>query len=176
MQLLVKMKKLINYIPTGLFSVLATVLVAYILLSPPSAVSTRWFHLFDFKYGDKVEHMLLFMFLCFAYLYDYTKFRNPHHTHINKELAFTVLASAIGLLTETGQLAMGLGRTFEVTDIVADVVGAFITFVFMHFSGSHLLRKYLFSVRRRYGRKKGKNHRHQSKAHYHRHHHVTEAS
>ena len=124
------MKKLINYIPTGLFSVLATLLVAYILLSP----------------------------------------------HINKELAFTVLASAIGLLTETGQLAMGLGRTFEVTDIVADVVGAFITFVFMHFSGSHLLRKYLFSVRRRYGRKKGKKHRHQSKAHYHRHHHVTEAS
>lgn len=162
------MKKIINLIPVGLFSALATLLVAYVLLSPPSSVSFSWFHLFDFKYGDKVKHIILFAFLAFAYLYDYTKYRNPHHTRINKELALTVLAGAVGLLTETGQLAMALGRTFEVADIVADVIGAFIAFLYMHFFGAHLLRKNLFSVKRRHGRKKGRHHH--STAHYHRRH------
>lgn len=156
------MKKLINYIPSGVFSLLATAFVLYVLLSPDSAIPNSWLGLFNFKNGDKVMHVLLFMFLAFAYLYDYTKFKYPHHNKVDKELAFTVLAASLGLLTEAGQLAMGLGREFDQFDIVADVVGAFLAFAFVHWWGAHILRKYVFDVKRRHRRKK-----HHSSHHHH---------
>jgi glycopeptide antibiotics resistance protein len=161
------MKKIINYIPSGFFSVIATAFVVYVLLVPSSSLPQSWLGLFSFKYGDKVLHLLLFFFLCLAYLYDYTKART-HHTKLNKELAFTTLAGSIGLLTEAGQLALGIGRDFDVTDIVFDVVGAFLAFALMHWGGSHVLRKYVFDVHRKRGRKK--HHRH----HHHHHHHDDE--
>lgn len=151
------MQKIFRYIPVGMFSVLATVLVVYLLLSPPSQLSMGWLSWLHFKNSDKVTHFLLFLFLGFAYLFDYTKFKSPRHTTVNKELAFTSFAAMVGLLTEVAQLVMGLGRNFDVYDIVADVVGAFAAFAFMHWKGAHLLRKYVF-----YGRK----HRHRSKHHH----------
>ena len=158
------MKRLINLLPSGFFSVIATVLVVYCLLAPSSSISGGLLGLFSFKYGDKVVHLILFFFLNAAYLYDYTKLKNPHHTRLNKELAITTLASSIGLLTEAGQLAMGLGRNFDVLDIVADVVGALLAFAVMHWGGGHVLRKYLFNVRRR--SRSGRKHHH----HHHHHH------
>lgn len=156
------MKKLINFIPVGVLSIIATVLVVYLLLSPESSLPSSWLSLFKFKHADKVIHLLLFFLLNAVYLYDYTKLKNPHHTKINKELAITTLAASIGLLTEVGQLAMGLGRAFDVDDIVADVLGAFLAFALMHWWGSHVLRKYLFNTRRSH-----RKHRH----HHHHHHH-----
>ncbi len=165
------MKKLINYIPSGLFSIIATAIVFYLLLSPPSDIPSEWFGLFNFKYGDKVAHVLLFFILNLAYLYDYTKLMNPQHTKVNKELALTALASSIGLISECCQLAMGNGREFDVLDIAADVVGAFIAFVVMHWFGAHLLRKYLFNVRRHRRRHHSKKHSSSSHSHHHHHHH-----
>ena len=138
------MKKLINYIPSGVFSLLATAFVLYVLLSPDSAIPNSWLGLFNFKNGDKVMHVLLFMFLAFAYLYDYTKFKYPHHNKVDKELAFTVLAASLGLLTEAGQLAMGLGREFDQLDIVADVVGAFLAFALERIAYSYVKSKAIF--------------------------------
>lgn len=154
------MRKIINYIPVGVFSIVATAFVAYVLLSPPSGFSQgllRWFH---FKNSDKVIHFLLFFFLNFAYLYDYTKLRNPHHTRINKELALTALAAALGLLSESAQLAMGLGRTFDNYDIIADALGAVAAFGVMRWFGSHLLRKHVF-----YSSHYRRHHRHRHSSH-----------
>lgn len=142
------MKKFINYIPTGILSVIATAIVALVLLLPESELSTSWLWWLHFKHSDKLEHVLLFFFLTCCYLYDHTKFKNPHHTKIDKDLAFTVLACAMGLLSETAQLAMALGRTFDKVDIFADVVGAFLGFLFMRLWGEHLLRKYVFNYSR----------------------------
>jgi len=139
------MKKLVNKIPVGLISVIVTAIVIYLLLSPPSGFSTGWFTWLKFENSDKFVHAILFFFMALSYLFDYTKLRSPHHTNVNKELALTVLAASIGLLTETAQLAMGLGRTFEVYDIYADVIGAFVAFLYMHFRGGHILRKFVFS-------------------------------
>lgn len=146
------MKKIIYNIPIGVLSVIATVIVACILLLPQSDIEDSWFAWLHFKHSDKVEHIILFFFLNSCYLCDYTKYMNPHHTRIDKDLAFTVLAGAIGLLTETGQLVMGLGRTFDKLDIYADVVGALLGLLFMRLWGGHLLRKYVFNKRhhRRY--------------------------
>ena len=127
-----------------MFSAIATVLVVYMLLSPPSQFSSGWLSFLHFKNSDKVVHFLMFFFLGFAYLFDYTKYKSPRHTKLNKELAFTAVAAMVGLLTESAQLVMGLGRSFEVTDIVFDVIGALAAFAFMRWKGGHLLRKYAF--------------------------------
>ncbi|MBR6432687.1 MAG: VanZ family protein [Muribaculaceae bacterium] len=97
-----------------------------------------------FKNSDKVVHFLMFFFLGFAYLFDYTKYKSPRHTKLNKELAFTAVAAMVGLLTESAQLVMGLGRSFEVADIIFDMIGALAAFAFMRWKGGHLLRKYAF--------------------------------
>ena len=153
------MKKLINFIPAGVFSVIATAIVAYFLLTPKLGFSEGFFSFLKFEGKDKVAHAILFCFLNFAYLFDYTKFKSPHHTNINKELAYTMLAMAIGLLTETGQLAMAMGRTFEVNDIIADAVGAIIAFLYMHWRGAHMLRKHIFS-KSQSRKKRGRRHHH----------------
>lgn len=139
------MKKIINKIPVGVFSVIATVIVVYLLLVPSDRVGGGWF-----KNHDKIAHFCMFFFLNCVYLYDYTKKKNPRHTKINKELVFTSLAAMLGLLTESAQLAMGLGRNFDVLDILADVAGAFAALGVMKWFGSHLLRKYLFNSKSRH--------------------------
>lgn len=149
------MKKIINIIPTGVFSVLATLVVCYMLLAPISEVGgSWWFSWLKFKHSDKLVHFLMFFFLNFAYLYDYTKHKNPRHTSLNAELALTVFASMIGLITESCQLAMGLGRTFDHIDIVADVMGAFAALGVMRWFGGHVLRKYVFHHRSRHHRRR----------------------
>lgn len=148
------MKKLINYIPVGLFSIIATAVVMLVLLSPKSSMPSGWLGLFNFTNGDKVVHLLLFFFLNLAYLYDYTKFRSPHHTRLPKELALTMVACTIGLITEMAQLAMNLGRSFDNYDVIADAAGAFLAFAIMHWRGGHVLRKYVFNVHRRHRHKR----------------------
>ncbi|MBR5087171.1 MAG: VanZ family protein [Muribaculaceae bacterium] len=138
------MRKFFKYLPTGMFSAIATVLVVYMLLSPPSQFSSGWLSFLHFKNSDKVVHFLMFFFLGFAYLFDYTKYKSPRHTKLNKELAFTAVAAMVGLLTESAQLVMGLGRSFEVADIIFDMIGALAAFAFMRWKGGHLLRKYAF--------------------------------
>ncbi|MBR5638621.1 MAG: VanZ family protein [Muribaculaceae bacterium] len=153
------MKKIINIIPAGVFSVIATGIVVYLLLVPASEMERSLFSWLQFKHSDKLIHFLLFFFLNLVYLYDYTKYKAPRHTRINIELAFTAFASMIGLLTESCQLAMGLGRVFDYWDIVADVAGAFAALGLMRWFGGHVLRKYLFY----------RSHRHR----HHRHHHYS---
>lgn len=155
------MKKLINFIPVGVFSLIATVFVAYVLLSPPSAEMDFWLSWLHFKYSDKVAHVVLFFILNMAYLYDYTKYRFPHHTKINKDLMITVVASSLGLLSETAQLVMALGREFDKADIIADVIGTFLALLIMRLKGGHLLRKYVFAKKKRH--------------HHHHHHHSSNA-
>lgn len=153
-----KMKKVLNKIPVGVFSVIATVIVVYLLLAPASDVESSWFAWLKFKHADKLVHFLMFFFLNLAYLYDYTKYKNPHHTKINPELAFTTAASMIGLLTEACQLAMNTGRDYDNFDILADVLGAFAAFGLMRWFGGHVLRKHVFKRRRKH-----RHHHHHSK-------------
>ena len=158
------MKKILNRIPVGVFSVIATAIVVYLLLAPASDVESSWFAWLNFKHSDKLVHFLLFLFLNLAYLYDYTKYKYPHHTKINPELAFTAVAAMLGLVTESCQLAMNTGREFDNFDIVADVLGAFAALGLMRWFGGHVLRKYVF--------KRNKKRRH----HHHHHHHHDHSS
>lgn len=160
------MKKILNKIPVGVFSAIATIIVVALLLAPAEQIDNSWLSWFHFKHSDKVFHVILFFLLNCVYLYDYTKLNNPHHTNLNKELAITTFAAMIGLITEALQLTMGWGRNFDQLDFAADIIGAFIAFGFMKWMGSHLLRKYVFNVKRRHHRHHhNKNHEHQEHSH-----------
>lgn len=154
------MKKILNYIPAGVLSIIATIIVLYLLLIPSQQIESSWISWFHFKHSDKVAHVLLFMFLNLVYLYEYTKYRNPHHTKIDKELALTTTAAMIGLIAEALQLSLGWGRTYDQFDIIADIVGALIAFGLMRWFGAHLLRKYVFNNKRKHHRR---HHRHHKK-------------
>lgn len=144
-------------IPIGAISVIATLIVCYLLLAPMGDLGdSLWLSWLKFKHSDKLVHFLMFFFLNLAYLYDYTKYKNPRHTRINIELALTVWASLVGLLTESFQLVMGLGRNFDRSDIIADVLGSFAALGVMRWFGGHVLRKYVF---------------HRSSRRHHHHHH-----
>jgi ABC-type tungstate transport system substrate-binding protein len=148
------MRRLLKSIPIGVLSVVATAVVVFLLLSPSSNLSTGWFSWLHFKNHDKLIHFILFFVLCFTYLYDYTKYRSPRHNKLDKDLALTSFAALIGLLTETGQLILVNDRSFEVADIIADVLGAFIAFAFMRWRGEHWLRKFSYVGMRKYRQSK----------------------
>ena len=139
------MRKILQAIPAGVASIAATLLCLYLLLAK-NPLGEEQLPLFDG--ADKVAHFLIFMGVACAYIYDYIKFRLPHHTRVNKELALMTAAIALGGLTETCQLLMQNGRTFEVYDWVADAVGAIAGFLFMRFVFVHPYRNFMLKYRR----------------------------
>lgn len=133
-----------SYIPKGLCSVIITAVVIYLSLSsnPLDINSFRLFPGFD-----KVAHFLMYFATVVVYLYDYTKFKLPHHTSLNLELVFTACAALMGLMLEIGQLVLTDCREFEILDCLVNAVGALSGFLVMRFWGIHLLRKYFLRVK-----------------------------
>ena len=139
------MRKLINAIPVGVLSAIATVLCLYLLLdNDPFGAQ----HVHLFPGSDKVAHVLMFMCVACAYIYDYVKYRLPHHTSTNKELAFSAAAFTVGVLAEVAQLVMQNGRSFEWADLLADAVGAVLGFLLMKFFFTKRFRNYMLKFKR----------------------------
>lgn len=138
-------RKLINAIPTGVLSAIATALCLYLLLdNDPFGAQ----HVHLFPGSDKVAHILMFMGVACAYIYDYAKYRLPHHTNTNKELAFATAAFTVGILAEVAQLVMQNGRSFEWADLLADAMGAILGFLFMKFYFIKRFRNYVLKFKR----------------------------
>ena len=124
------MRKFLKTIPTGMPSLLALVLLAYLSLAP-NPFDVNEVHLF--AGADKLVHVLMYGGTTLAFLFDYAKHRLPHHTKINIELALTATAMVIGIVMEILQLVMRLGRSFDFNDMVANCVGAALAMVAAHF-------------------------------------------
>ncbi|MGM9869295.1 MAG: VanZ family protein [Sodaliphilus sp.] len=131
-----------SYIPKGLCSVIITAVVIYLTLSS-NPLDINSFQLFSGF--DKLAHFLMYFTVAVVYLYDYTKFKLPHHTTLNLELLLTAFAAVMGLLLEIGQLVLTDCREFEIYDCIANAVGALCGFFVMRFWGIHLLRKYFLT-------------------------------
>lgn len=128
-----------------------------------------------FKGIDKVVHFLMYFALAGAYLFDYTKYRSPHHNHTSPELGYATLAAVLGFLFEIVQLFAVPGRSFENGDIVADVLGAAAAFLVVHFWARDYLRHQIFDRRRHrhkhYHKKRDGKHNPKTNHHHHHHHH-----
>ena len=114
-------RKLLGKIPSGLLSVLVVAVILWLTLAPHPTGSLR---IQLFPGADKVVHALMFGFLSVIVLLDIMK-KKGWKTVSLPTIAIVAFGCALfGIGIELVQRAMGLGRTFEALDILADSFGA----------------------------------------------------
>ncbi len=146
------LEKSVLSIPKGLMSLVVTAIIVYLSLDS-NPFNLHRVHLFPGS--DKVAHVLMYFVCAAVYILDFAKFRFPHKTRFNQELAVASCAIILGGAMEVAQLLMDNGRGYDPLDWVADVVGALAGFVVLRIWFMHKLRDYYY------------NHK------YHRHHHYS---
>lgn len=150
------MKTFLRNIPVGTLSVIAIAIIAYLSLArDPLGAS----HVSLFKHSDKVAHFLMYFMATYAFTIDYAKFKLPHHTKLNHELALMASAMLLGLIMEVLQLTMKIGRGYDIIDILFNCLGAFAGFLHLKWRGLKNFRHIML-------------HSH-SHHHHHHHHHST---
>ena len=113
-----------RFIPAILWTI-----ISYILLTlPGSDIPSSDF--FDLIHFDKWVHIFMFGLLSFLWCYPFTqkKYSKPW-------IFITILASVIlyGILMEFVQKYFTRDRSFDITDIIADISGAFLGFFILRF-------------------------------------------
>lgn len=79
-----------------------------------------------FPGADKIAHGLMFGGLVAVMLIDWQRKHGWHKVWWQRALAYAFISASFGIIIEIAQGAMGLGRSFEYSDILADTAGAFI--------------------------------------------------
>lgn len=138
-----KANRIIRRIPTGLCSVLMTLVVAYLSLT---SNTLSFGSLFNFEGADKVVHFFMYLALTIIYILDYAKARMPHHAKLDVEIVLTILAISIGVIMELLQEFLGTGRSFELLDAVADAIGAIVALLLIEFYLMHAWRKWMMGA------------------------------
>ncbi|RQP13836.1 MAG: VanZ family protein [Chryseobacterium sp.] len=102
--------------------------LTYMLLRPGVENKEYWFM---FPHIDKLMHFSIFGFLAVCVLFAFPRLRF---------LMFVQLMLAYGILTEILQDIMGYGRSLELLDIVADILGALVGYGIYRIAKSYLER------------------------------------
>ena len=144
------MKRFFRFVPTGVTSLIVVLVIAYLSLSSDPLGAS---HVHLFPGSDKVAHFLMYAVASMAFIIDYAKFRLPHHTRLNVEMAVTACAMLLGLLMEVSQLALSQSRHYDNYDILFNCLGALAGFLFMRFGGGmHRFRRMMLSHRHHHHR------------------------
>lgn len=132
------MRKFLKKVPSGLVSVIVTIVILYFSLSPHpvGAEELMWF-----EGADKLWHFIMYFVVASVYFLDYAKYKFPHHTKLNGEAVTTVTAIVLGGVLEILQGLSG-SRQASMADFFANTLGAIAAFLFIKF--------YFISVFRRY--------------------------
>ena len=120
------MLKFLKHLPSGLFSGVVVVVILFLTLYPHPLPEVE---IPTFEWFDKVGHFFMFGGLCFAVSFDL------HLAHVrgsvsaprrrwSRSLAVVLGAIAFGGVIELLQWLMALGRTAELADFIADILGA----------------------------------------------------
>lgn len=117
------MRKIIHKSPAWLYTVIVTLAIIYLTLVPkplPDIQMPLWEH------TDKVVHALMFGGFVAACCLDYM--RKKQISHISKRIMLTIIiiATAFGGIIEILQNAMGVGRSGDYFDLIADFAGIII--------------------------------------------------
>lgn len=116
-----KFRSLINKIPTGLISGVTVALILWLTLAPHP---TGKMHIELFPGADKVVHAIMFGFLALVVLLETMKHRHWQPISLPGIGVTAIICALFGFGIELLQHAMGLGRSFETLDILADSAGA----------------------------------------------------
>ena len=146
------MRRLIRILPVGFLSVIAVGVIAYLSLASDPLGS----HVRLFPHSDKVAHCLMYLAATVIFIFDYAKYKAPHHTRLNVEIALMAAAMLLGLIMEVLQLALHNGRSYDTTDIAVNCIGALLGLALMKWKGQHVTRNIL--VRHRHSHHSHHNH------------------
>lgn len=83
-----------------------------------------------FPGADKVVHAVMFAALAAAMLIDYARRREWIYVNFQEILTASLISLGVGIGIEILQGAMGLGRSFDFLDIIADAVGVTLIAIF----------------------------------------------
>ena len=108
-----------NFIPVFLWAIIILVLSASSGVKVPESLS-------DIVGTDKIGHMAIYAVLSILMLNALFKTRPQVPDKTNALLA-VVMSSAYGLLMEIMQFSFFTGRYFEVLDIIANIIGFFLS-------------------------------------------------
>ena len=117
------MKRFLSKIPTGVLSVIVFAAIMWLTLVPHP---TGKMSLSLFPGADKIAHGVMFFALTAALLTDIMKKQRWQALSL-PVIGLTAFVTTIaGVIIEIAQRKMGLGRSFETLDIIADAGGAFL--------------------------------------------------
>ena len=118
-----KIKAILSHIPKWLLSGVILALVLWLTLAPHP---TGKIELPLFPGADKVAHGIMFGALAFAVCIDLMRARQWHKLGLATIGCVAFGTCILGILIEIAQDKMGLGRSLEVLDMLADSAGALI--------------------------------------------------
>ncbi|MDE7437437.1 MAG: VanZ family protein [Muribaculaceae bacterium] len=124
-----KVRKVIDRFPAWSFTIATSVLILWLTLAPHPVGELK---MGLFPGADKVVHAIMFGALTGAMLLDYERRRGWQTAGAGFVALAVATGTMAGVVIEFAQEAMHIGRSFDVADMVADFVGAFITGVLWH--------------------------------------------
>lgn len=83
-----------------------------------------------FPGADKLAHAIMFGGFAAMMLLDYQRKHNWRMISYRRALTCSALSSLLGIGIEFAQANMGLGRSLETADMIADTIGAFLAAIF----------------------------------------------
>ena len=119
-----RFRRIIDKIPTGLLSGITVAIILWLTLAPHP---TGDINLPLFPGADKIVHVVMFGFLALMVLLETMKHRKWEPLSLVTVGVIAFICAIFGIGIEIAQRAMGLGRSFETLDILADSAGAMLT-------------------------------------------------
>lgn len=116
-----RLREIVGKVPTGLLTIATLALILWLTLAPHPTGDLK---LPLFPGADKIVHMVMFGFLTLMALLESMKHRGWNVLSLPFIGVISILAALAGTGIEFVQRAMGLGRSFEILDILADSAGA----------------------------------------------------
>ena len=130
-------RRVLTKLPAWIFSVVTVMAILWLTLAPqPLGEEPPPL----FPGADKIAHGIMFGGLTVMFLLDWQRKHGWHRVVISRIFFFGGVSAIFGVLIEYAQAGMGLGRSLEYEDMIADAAGAFLcALLWMFFQGIWIL-------------------------------------
>lgn len=118
-----KLKNWLGQIPPWLFSILCALAILWLTIAPHPLGEDE---IPMFAGADKVAHALMFGGFTLCLLFDRQRRQHWKAPRLMQFLEAVCLGFIFGFITELLQSIMELGRTAEMTDLLADLAGSLV--------------------------------------------------
>ncbi len=131
---------MINKLPKWLPTIVATVAILYLTLSPnPLPLPPD----LSFSGADAIAHALMFGGFLAVLWFDVARYRFPHRMRLENGLAIAASTVVFGGVIEVLQEVMEIGRYGEILDFVANCIGVVIVWALFQWYFNAKLRNWL---------------------------------